>query len=158
MPGDRLLTITEFPYAITDCDSSSQLPPSKHRCTWWSPVVGWPSGTLESNVTLNGSDTVAPSLGEAIFRLMSLPVDAPALEHAAATSESANRAPTTPSHASCPPRVGDARYYRPGVRVGCLGREIREISPRTHPSGGSAGNTSRGQSGRGPGGHRDPFR
>src|SRR5215510_13155239 len=102
MPGDRLLTITEFPYAITDCDSSSQLPPSKHRCTWLSPVVGWPSGTLESNVTLNGSDTVAPSLGEAIFRLMSLPVDAPALEHAAATSESANRAPTTPSHALGP--------------------------------------------------------
>src|SRR6187397_3549619 len=97
MPGDRSLTITEFPYAITDCESSSQLPPSKHRCTWWSPVVGWPSGTLESNVTLNGSDTVAPSAGEAIFRVMPL-VDAPALEHAVATSASADTAPRTASH------------------------------------------------------------
>src|SRR5215510_3062728 len=148
MPGDRLLTITEFPYAITDCDSSSQLPPSKHRCTWLSPVVGWPSGTLESNVTLNGSETVAPSLGEAIFRVMSL-VDAPALEHAAATSASANSAPTRPS-SLVPPRIvsssgrGSARYYRPHLREGCPGDRIREISFRTHPSGVRPGNTSHG--------------
>src|SRR5215510_15416875 len=128
MPGDRSLTMTEFPYAITDWDSSSQLPPSKQRCTWLSPVVGWPSDTLESNVTLNGSDTVAPSPGEAIFRLGSPPVEAPALEHAAATSESANSAPATAS--TLGPRIvsssGRGCEVLPGAPAeGMSGREIR---------------------------------
>ena len=90
VPGVRSDSETLVPYTIVYLAPHAVT--SMHRWTWCSPVLGSPSGTLESNVTVNGSDTVAPSAGEAICNESPEPPEpgpcAPALApaHAAATS------------------------------------------------------------------------
>ncbi len=135
VPGESPVTWAEFAYAITDPATSSQLPPSKHRCTWWSPVLGSPIGTLASNVTVNGSETVAPSPGDVIESdIPPLPVLAPALEHAAAKIPIANTAPSRRTRPFVPrmvdsfPSVNGGYYRERGAGGSIRAKSTRERS------------------------------
>src|SRR5437773_2609360 len=44
-----------------------------NRCTWSSPELVGPSGTLEATFSVNGAVTLAPAAGEVIFSVGVLP-------------------------------------------------------------------------------------